>query len=235
MGLGAWGLGMGDLGCRELGWQRQQKCGLVPADGLLLLYRVRCLARSWVRCPIQVCPDTKPLGLGFPLGRIPSAAEAAVLDAPSRSFLAAPQVTGCPDSPPPGAPLPMPAVCLSSCLCFRTQRSATMRPTTSPRSATFSTSCRVRCCSSSRPTTCCGASRPPWAPAPAPPPSSTCHVAASRRWPRECGLRPLLPSSSPPAPGVCTPPVFPPVPRAVPELPSLQLSLQEVRGTAQLQ
>ena len=34
MGLGAWGLGMGDLGCRELGWRRRQKCGLAPAPVL---------------------------------------------------------------------------------------------------------------------------------------------------------------------------------------------------------
>ena len=129
------------------------------------------------------------LVLSFPLRRVSSCTKAAVPEAPSLSTLAAPQVL---DTSHPAPHFPH-QLLLSPCGCFRTQRSATMRPTTSPRSASSSTTCHARCCSSSRPTTCCVASRPPWAPVPAPAPSSTCHVAASERWPRECGLQFLFP------------------------------------------
>lgn len=155
-------------------------------------------------------------------------------EAPSWSVLAAPQVTGL-DTCHPELHVPH-QLFLSPCGCFRTQRSATMRPTTSPRSASSSTTCRARCCSSSRPTTCCAALRPPWAPVPAPAPSSTCHVAASERWPRECGLRRLCPSSSLACPRSPAPLHFLPlVPRARPLCPNPQTSPRESRGRELLQ
>ena len=169
---------------------------------------VRCWAGSWGRGPDQVRLATTPLGLSFSPGKVPSAAG---------GCCARPSLPDPPHSPfrslaarmPAAAPGPPPH---SGCLfLFRTQRSATTRPTTSPRSASSSTVCHARCCSSSRPTTCCGASRLPWAPAPAPALSSTCRDAASKHWPRECGLRP------PPA----TPPQLPDPPQGSARLPFL--------------
>lgn len=167
--------------------------------------------------------------LSCPLARAPSGAEAALLKLPPGASLHPLRAQAA------WTPATLGLTChthhpfLSPCCCFRTQRSATMRPTTCPRSASSSVTCHARCCSSSRPTTCCAALRPLWAPVPAPAPSSTCHVAASERWPRECGLQLLLSFW---LPGLSQrshlPPLPPAVPRALPELPNLPISLQGV-------
>lgn len=185
----------------------------------VLLCWAQCSARSWGE---KSHPGlSKLLVLSFPLQRVPGGTKAAVLEAPPWRFLAAAQVTGL-DTWHPGPHLPRHQPLLSPCRCCRTPRSAATRPPTFPRSASSSAMCHARCCSSSRPTTCCVASRPPWAPAPAPAPSSTCRVAVSERWPRECGLQPPFPPSALACPR--TPAhlhVLPPVPRALPQCPNL--------------
>lgn len=193
----------------------------------VLWYWIQCLARSWGKMSHHGL--SKLLVLSFPLGRVSSGTKAAVLEAPSWSFLAGPQVMGL-DTRHPGLHFPHQPL-LSPYCCFRTPRSATTQPPTSPRSVSSSTVCHARCCSSSRPMTYCEASRPPWAPVPVPAPSSTCHVAVSERWPRECGLRPLLPSSSlayPRSPAHLH--FLLEAPRALPQCLNLQVSLQGVRG-----
>lgn len=186
-----------------------------------------------VRSPIQVCQAAELLVLRSPVGRVPSGAKAAVLAAPSCSFLAAPQATGCLDTHYPRPLLIQPR--LSPSCCSRTPRSATMQPPTCPRLASSSAMCHARCFSSSRPTTSYAASRLPWARAPAPAPSSTCRGAASEHWPRECGLLPLVLSAPLACPlGTTHLHFLPPVPRAMLEFPNVQISLQEVEDREQL-
>lgn len=59
-----------------------------PGDGLWCC--VWFWAGSWGRHPVQVRLATTLLGLSFSLGKVPSAAEAAVLDPPSWSLPTAP-------------------------------------------------------------------------------------------------------------------------------------------------
>lgn len=76
---------------------------------------VRCWAGSWGRRLDQVRLATTPLGLSFSPGKVPSAAEAAVLDPPSRTLPTAPSdrwQPGC--LLPPQAPRPTQAASFCS-------------------------------------------------------------------------------------------------------------------------